>query len=40
MFFLSDNIEITVNGFEVSVDGAYVYRVYIGTTLIFVGNTF
>lgn len=40
MFFLSDNIEITVSGFEISVDGAYVYRVYIGTTLIFVGNTF
>lgn len=40
MFFLSDNIEITVNGFEVSADGAYIYRVYIGTTLIFVGNTF
>lgn len=40
MFFLSDNIEITVDGFEVSVDGAYIYRVLIGTTLIFVGNTF
>ena len=40
MFFLSDNIEITVNGFEVTTDGAYVYRVYIGNTLIFVGNTF
>lgn len=40
MFFLSDNIEITVSGFEVSADGAYIYRVYIGNTLIFVGNTF
>lgn len=40
MFFLSDNIEMTVNGFEVSVDGAYIYRVYIGNSLIFVGNTF
>lgn len=40
MFFLSDNIEITVNGFEVTTDGAYIYRVYIGNTLIFVGNTF
>ena len=40
MFFLSDNIEITVSGFEVSVDGAYVYRVLIGTSVIFVGNAF
>lgn len=40
MFFLSDNIEITVNGFEVTTDGTYVYRIYIGNTLIFVGNTF
>lgn len=40
MFFLSDNIEITVNGFEVTTDGAYIYRVLIGTDLIFIGNTF
>ena len=40
MFFLSDNIEMTVNGFEVTTDGTYIYRVYIGTQLIFVGNTF